>query len=348
MKNNSKVKLLLNILLLVGIFAVMFYLLKSSLGEILMELQTTPFWVLLGVVALGVAYIVIEGWNIKELARPFQRDFAATDGMLAMCYSAFYRVVTFGAGTIISEVNFYRRKGLKVSQGVGVTALHMVMYKAALFTYAAVGLVIQFSLFYHKAPKMIGFVIAGMVVTFLIIGGLLLLSLSLNLQILFVKISNKYLHSQKLRGYVDQANTQIYSLRETVQAVLQEKPLIIKIYLLNLLKMIPWYLIPYFVLVWGHPQLDFLLVFALISFAVILAGVIPTPAGIGSFEFVYLMLFKPMVGTVDAVSSMLLYRFVSYVFPFLIGFIYVLVDKRRMIKHELTELLNEQEASNGK
>ncbi len=60
---------------------------------------------------------------------------------------------------------------------------------------------------------------------------------------------------------------------------------------------------PYIFFVENHPNIDFLLTFSFISFAVVLSGVIPTPAGIGSFEFVYLLLFKPLVGTVDAVSS---------------------------------------------
>ena len=99
--------------------------------------------------------------------------------------------------------------------------------------------------------------------------------------------------------------------------------------------------ISYLVLRGDHPQLGFFLSFGLTSFAVILAGSIPTPAGIGSFEFVYLLLFSPIVGTVDAASSMLLYRFASYVWPFLIVLIYFLVDKRRAIHSELKEIKEE-------
>ena len=338
MKISSKTKLLLNILLLVIIFGVMFYLLQNSFGEILAELKSTSIYALITVFGCGTLYLVVEGLNIKTLAEPFTHDFKTQDGFFAVCYYTFYRVVTFGAGTLISEVNYYRRKGLRLSDGVGVTALHMVMYKLALFIYALLGLIIQFSLFYDKAPNMIPLILAGMVVTFLIIAVLLLLSLSLNLQVFFVKVTNKLFKSQRLRNIVDKVNLQVYSLRIAVNGILKERPRIFKIFLLNLAKMSIWYVLPYFVLVENHPSLDFLLVFSLISFTVILAGVIPTPAGIGSFEFVYLLLFKPLVGTVDAVSSMLLYRFATYLWPFMLGFLYVLWDKRKTIKGELKEL----------
>ena len=74
----------------------------------------------------------------------------------------------------------------------------------------------------------------------------------------------------------------------------------------------------------------------------ILSGVIPTPAGIGSFEFVYMLLFGPMVGTVDAASSMLLYRFATFIWPFVIGFVYVILEKRKTMSAELEELKNEK------
>lgn len=346
MKINSKMKLFLNIVLLVVILGVMFYLLQNSFGEILAELKSTTVYALITVFACGTLYLIAEGINIKTLAEPFTSDFTRRDGFFAVCYYTFYRVVTFGAGTLISEVNYYRRKGLRVSDGVGVTALHMVMYKLALLVYALIGLLIQFSLFYDKAPNMIPLILAGMIVTFLIIAALLLLSLSLKLQVFFVKITNKLFKSQKLREMVDQANLQIYSLRLAVNGILQERPRIFKIFLLNLLKMAIWYVLPYFLLVENHPSLDFLLTFSLISFTVILAGVIPTPAGIGSFEFVYLLLFKPLVGTVDAVSSMLLYRFATYIWPFALGFVYVLWDKRKAIKGELKELNQSSEKTN--
>ena len=100
---------------------------------------------------------------------------------------------------------------------------------------------------------------------------------------------------------------------------------------------------PYIFLVENHPNIDFLLTFSFISFAVVLSGVIPTPAGIGSFEFVYLLLFKPLVGTVDAVSSLLLYRFSSFILPFIYGFFYVVADRRKVLKKEIKEVKREKE-----
>lgn len=49
MKSNSKIKLIINIALLVAIFGVMYYLLRGSLTEIFIELKDTSLAVVLGV-----------------------------------------------------------------------------------------------------------------------------------------------------------------------------------------------------------------------------------------------------------------------------------------------------------
>lgn len=54
-------------------------------------------------------------------------------------------------------------------------------------------------------------------------------------------------------------------------------------------------------------NIDLLLVMFFISFVVIFLGVILIFVGIGLFEFVYLLLFKLLVGNVDVVVFVLLY-----------------------------------------
>ena len=338
----TKVKFALNLLLLVGILGVMYFFVRNSMMEILAGLRETSFLVVLLVMGLGTLYLVIEGRTVKEIAVTFQPEFTTKAGFLTVCYSGFYRIVTFGAGTLISEVNFYRKNGLQLSQGVGVTTLHMVMYKFAILTYAIAGLIIQFSLFYDNAPNMIWVILAGIVLVFLIIAALLALSVSINIQVFFVIVSNKLFKSATLRGIVDKCNTQIYSLRETVNAIITDRTAFLRIYLWNLLKMLPWYVIPYVILVVQHPEIDFLLTLSFISFAVVLSGVIPTPAGIGSFEFIYMLLFGPLVGTVDAAYSILLYSLATINLPLNIWVGNVMEEKSKDNSQELTELRKEK------
>lgn len=341
MKNKPKLKIFLNILLMAVMIGVVFYVVDNSLSDIIAQLAKTSMVVAAMVVILGVVYQFVEGQSIQEIVKSFQPKFTMTDGFFASCYVAFYRVVSFGTGTLVSEVLFYRKKGLAVSQGMGVTALHMIMYKLAVVFWAVLGLVTQFGELYESSPKMIPFILAGMIITFLIIFAILALSVSIRLQVMLTVWADKILKKQKLRDWVDKCNLQIYSLRDTVQAIIKDRSALLRILLWNIAKVFVWLLIPYVALVEQHSAIDLLQVLSFTSFSIVLAGVIPTPAGIGSFEFVYLLLFKPLVGTVDAVSSLLLYRFSSFVLPFLIGLVYVMQMKRKEIKAEIIAVREE-------
>lgn len=343
MENKSKYRLFFNIAFLIAIFVMIFLVVENSLQDIFAELASTSLLTLFIVVLLGLLYQLVESKPIQLIAKPFVDDFSRGDGFFVSCSVAFYRVITLGAGTIISEVQFYRQKGMKTSQGLGVTVLHLMMYKLAVLTYGIIGLVLQFSNLWANHRSMIPLVLFGLTATGAIVLALVLLSSSINLQVGLMVICNRMFKNRKIRDLLDSANLQIYSLRDTVQTITKDRTALIRIYYWNLFKMIFWYLIPYAILVQSHPDIDLVQSISFISFVVALAGVIPTPAGVGSFEFVYLLMFRPLVGTVDTISSMLLYRFASYVLPFLIGFVYVLLKKRREISTELQENRKEKE-----
>ena len=78
-----------------------------------------------------------------------------------------------------------------------------------------------------------------------------------------------------------------------------------------------------------------------------LAAVIPSPAGIGSTEFVFTTLFAGIVGTGMAGSASLLYRFGTFVFPFLVGTVVVLIRHFRRKKISGNRKLCQDFISNG-
>lgn len=320
---------------------VIIFVIRDSLSDIFTELGKTSLPVLLGVTGLGVISQVIEGYTIKNIAGEFNPEFTVRDGFFASAYATFYRVITFGTGSIVSEVIYYHKKDLKYSEATGTSALRMITYKIALIVWALVFLVVKSDAIQENIANGIFLVLAGILVTLLIISSLLVLSLNINAQVLLVIICNRLFKRQKLRDIVDKVNNQVYSLRGAIQAFIRDRNSVIRVFFSNMAKLVVWYVLPFFILVQDHPDIDIWLTIALISFTVIIGGVLPAPGGIGGFEFVYVLLFRNVVGRVDAVSSLLLYRYATYLLPFLVGMIYVLVNKQRQINHEIKEAKKE-------
>lgn len=343
----EKWKLVGNIALLVGIFIVISQVLKNSMGEIFLQLKATPFWLVGLVLILGLLYQWAEGVNVYALLPEKIENFGVKDGFFASCYAAFMRVITFGAGTIVAEMWYYRKKKLAISQSVGLVSLRMILYKGSLFVWSLVGLLFLGRDFFSTTPSLFYLVILGMGLTILIIGALLSLSCSLTLQIKTVKLANRWLKKPQFRKWFDQLNLQIYPLRAITLDLVKDRQRFQKLLGWNLVKLSFWLVIPYVVLVWEHPELGFWQSFFYTAFSIILAGVIPTPAGIGSLEFVFTLIFKSVVGSVDAISALLLYRFASYVLPFLIGLVKGILLKKEDLKEEMAEIKLEKEKDNS-
>ncbi len=316
-------------ILFTSFIALVLYYLWPSFGEIFLELKETSLILLLFVLALGVLYQYFEGQMVKTTVHSFTKKFSAFDGLFASCYAAFYRVITFGAGTIFAEINFYHQKNIAVSQGIGVAIFRFMMFKTAALSFAILGLIFNFSYFYQMSSKLVWFTLLAIVVNLLINGLLLMAAMNLKLQVLFVRLSHRWFKGEKTRKFADQTNLQINALRKTLKEVLKDRPRLYLIYFWSLAKALTWFILPYVCLVGDHPDLSLVKSIVLISFVTVLSGIIPSPAGIGSFEFVYLMIFRPYVGTIDAASSLLLYRFASFILPFLLGFLYVLFTKKQ-------------------
>lgn len=333
----AHLKIIANVCLLIFMGGLIIYLLRHSFHHILKQIIKTNPLVLGIIVLFGLCYLWLEGRNISLMCRSFQKKFTTRDGFFAACYSAFYRVVSLGSGTMIAEVLFYRQKKIATTKAAGITMIHMIFYKLSVLLFGLISFLVNWPIFQHTSWYQLLFSIAALVLTAAIILFLLFLSLNVHFHSWLIKKSHQLVKKKKWRDKLDNFHNQIISLRLTVQTILQNKTLLYQLCFLNILKLIVWYSIPFLVLSESH-QLSYYTVFSYLALVVAFSGVIPTPAGLGSFEFIYLWLFKPLVGTVDAVSSMLLYRFVTYFLPFFIGMIYAAVRKQRQIDEEIQEL----------
>lgn len=125
-----------------------------------------------------------------------------------------------------------------------------------------------------------------------------------------------------------QLREQCADLETASKYLLHKKKMVAGVVGLNLLKLCFWYGMPYLLFA-GDKNINMVETMAITALSVMLAAVIPAPAGIGSTEFVFTGLFAGIVGTGIAGSASLLYRFATFVFPFLIGVVVVITRKIR-------------------
>ena len=98
-----------------------------------------------------------------------------------------------------------------------------------------------------------------------------------------------------------------------------------KLMLCNTGKLFCWYLIPG-ILLRGRLKVGLADCVAVMAFVTAVAGVLPAPAGIGSTEFAFMLLFRGLAKEPELLSCALVYRFMTYILPGLLGGIWILAD----------------------
>ncbi len=153
---------------------------------------STSVVVLAAAVILGTVYQIAEGRSIKEIAEPFAPNFTTKDGFLTSSYIAFYRIVSFGTGTLISRFIFITKRNEAIPGSRGdSTPYDYVQTGSDHLCISWLGHPILS--FYSNGPSMIWFIIAGILLTIVIVAFLLAMSVSLNVQIFLSAYRISYL-----------------------------------------------------------------------------------------------------------------------------------------------------------
>ena len=285
------------ILFVLILILIIIYTFKDSAGDILTQLKETSFLVIAGICIASVMYELVEGWISYSLAKVYHPDFKYWQGVECAFYAAFYRVATLGSGAGVAAIYYFNERGVPYSKGTGLYTIEYMLHKVSIALFAGIFFILNWGYMQKYYSQYDMTLLIGFGVTFVIAAVLLLFACSKKFHEVLLWIVRKLNRSGKLTEQV------------------------------NLLKFTFWYGIPFLILA-ETGKLTLSQGLAVTSLAMMLAAVIPAPAGIGSSEFVLTMLLAKIVGTGAAGSVALLYRFATFVLPFVIGAVVVVLWRR--------------------
>lgn len=308
------------------LIAIIVYTFRDSAGPILAELKETSLWVVFIISVLAVIYELVEGWITYSFARKYNPTFTYRMGVESAFYCSFYRVATLGSGAGVAAVYYFNEKGIEVSKGTGMYMVEYVLHKVGIAIFSAIFFLVSFGFMSGHYGEYTWMLISGYGITIVIAVILLLFGCSKRFHSLLLLLVDKLNRKGRFDEQRALLQEQCTILEDASSKLLHEKRFVLGILGKNLLKFAFWYSIPYFVLM-DTGAVTLPQAMAVTSLSVMLAAVIPSPAGIGSTEFVLAMLFEVLVGAGAAGSATLLYRFATFVLPFVIGAVIVIVRR---------------------
>ena len=323
-------------LFVILIIGAIVYTFRDTAGPILEQLKKTAPSVLAGLCGMSVIYCLIEALITTILARQYVPGFRYKWGIENMFFCSFYRVATLGSGSGVAAIIYLNEHGVEYSSGFGMYMLQYAFHKISIAIYSAIFFVISWGYMCRHFGGYTWLLLAGYAVTMLITLALILFCCSVKFHQLIFTILDFFNKKGKMDALETQLREHCEQLETASKYLLKNKKMVAGVIGLNIIKLCFWYGMP-FLIFRGYGQINLIETMAITSLSVMLAAVLPSPAGIGSTEFVFTGLFAGIVGTGIAGSASLLYRFATFVFPFLIGIVTVIA--RRVREHQAMENL---------
>ncbi|WP_334160211.1 YbhN family protein [Muricomes intestini] len=310
------------------VILIIYMVFKDSWGDIWGALKNTSWKVLAGVVICSVLYYCFDGVAVTKLLRSCDDKFPWNEGIKCSFYYSFFRVVTFGSGTAAAGMYYVSKRGIPAVRSLGIFTLNYIVQRIAVCLYFIFSFLGNYQTMHRYFGGYGRYMLYGVALAVLVVAALIIFCICEPLHTWAFGLLEKVVRKEKNRGKIAEWKERAGTLRTEAQGLLKDKKLLLEVLLLNFLKLSAWYLIP--AVVFGKMEsLRLPLLMATTSMVQALSGVIPAPGGVGAVEFVFASLFTTLVGSVDAVSGMLLYRFSTYILPFVLGIPLVLKNSRR-------------------
>lgn len=336
MRHNSKkiLKYLLKFLFVCLLLGILYYSFRGSMGDMITELEKVSPRVILVLFLTVILYHICEGhitWLIVHKTHP---EYTNWKGFCNAFYCSFYKTATLGSGSGIAGIYYLNKSGIPVPNATGMYFFQYIVHKVSMAVYSLLLFIATYSFVHSSFADYQGYLLIGFLGVCVIAGVLLAVATVPWMQTACNLLANRFRKKhpsweEKLTGI----GHKLALLQAESRALLKDPLLLLRLFLCNLLKFTTWYVIPWFVLkdsLAGSSTplpFTFLQCFSLTALSQSLAGVIPTPAGIGSVEAVFVLLFRRLLPEAKALSTVVLYRFDTMLLPCAIGAFFVIGEK---------------------
>jgi len=330
-------KRFLNILLIFIIAAIVLYLvLRDNVEEIiLLILKANLIWIFVGLLFV-VSYSILKGYIIKQLAFKFEEKYSLKKGIKLQVITNFFNAATpFSSGGQPFQVYMLKRDGFSLTNATSVIISESIIHQIALVVMGIISLIIN-SIFKFSSSNIIVLVIIGLLANSFVLMVLSFISFAKGAEKFLLKIGVNILnkiHIIKNKDKVSEKwNQTVTNFNEALKLLFKNKKQTLKYLFINTIALIMLYLVPLpiaFSLGYYH-AFNIFEVIILANFVALIGSFVPLPGGSGGQEYAFLLLFGLYISGPVVATMMLIWRFITYYLPMIIGAILLGIDQERI------------------
>lgn len=318
---------LLTVLLVTGIVGLALHKHTEELYQTLCSLTPGGGCAL---IAAGMWVPVMDAIIFKYITHKSHPGFLLKNAIEIVFLKVFCSVSTFSAGTIPMQGFYLSRHGFEPGEGVGIVTIAYILHKLSVVLFALLMILLQHHWIRTITTMQQGLIVAGVLISVLFIGVLLLLCASKTVknlvQTILQKLPERGGWKKRGQGWC----LQLDELYQTAHGILADRKQLAGILGVNCLKLMGLCAIPQLCMsLLGINTLSLRQTEVLVATTLLISGVMPNIAGVGSIELAFLLLFTDLIGAGTAAATLMLYRISTYYVPFFVSIIIFLRIQRR-------------------
>ena len=314
-------------LIVVVALIVFFFAFKEEGATIihtLSQLDLKLFLICMGAILL---YHFMVGYILRLFAQFYKKDYSLKEGYQnALIAALFHGLTPFSSGGQFIQGYVFYKQGIDVGESASILLMDFIVYQTTMVLYTLFFIVLKYTSYFSINSSLFTVALLGFLINFIIIIGLWALARSHKLHAWLCNKGIYFLAKWKVikkpEEVICQINEYLSKFKVEIARLSNKKSLIFKVVLANILRLTLYFVIPY--LCAKALQIDIpisyvLDVIALSSFVSMVNSFVPLPGASGGSEGTFTIMFSGLMSRGNVLSTMLLWRFVTYYMILILG-----------------------------
>lgn len=315
-----------------------YYLLKDNFIESMKLLKNANYlYIILAFIIFGL-YIIVEAYLLYILIKKQKKNYKFKDAVNLNIMTKFFNGVTpFSLGGQPLQIYRLNKEGIAVTKGILILVENFIILQITMTFMCILYLIIGY--IFNIMPS--GFIL------YITILGIIITIISLFIAIFSCVKTNVakkvgYFFIDKLKFIKDKEdkkkkwNTKCTEYSLGYKELVKDKKFIVKCVIINFIYMTIYFMVPFFAFKALHSDMSINFVYSIIfgCFIYTSSCFVPIPGASVGAEYSFIHYFEVIVKEIFIVPALLLWRFITYYIPMIIGGIMFNIIDSKSVKNK--------------
>ena len=315
-----------------------YYLLKDNFIESMKLLNNANYMYIFLAVLVLILYIIVESYLLYILINKQKKSYKFKDAINLDIMTKFFNGITpFSLGGQPLQIYRLNKEGVTVTKGILILVENFIILQITMSIMCILYLIIGY--IFNVMPS--GFIlyctILGVIITivslFVAIFSCLKTSIAKKIGYFFID-KFKFIKDKENKKEKWSSKCSEYSLG--YKDLVKDKKFIVKCIIINFIYMSIYFMVPFFTFKALNTDININFVFSMIfgCFIYTASCFVPIPGGSVGAEYSFIHFFEVIVKEVFIVPGLLLWRFITYYIPMIIGGIMFNIIDSKSVKNK--------------